>query len=152
MNFQVTTSDPWIVVSQSSGTVDKEDIALDVHVDWAKAPAGSAQGSVTVTQNGAPPITVPLETLRLADVTRDNAEGFVESDGYVAIEAADTTARTSDAAAHWEELPGFGETRSAMTVFPVTAASNTSSMRVFSTACISTTQAISRCRQCLRRH
>jgi hypothetical protein len=28
---------------------------------------------------------------------------------------------------HWEELPGYGETRSAMTVFPVTAASDTSS-------------------------
>jgi hypothetical protein len=60
-------------------------------------------------------------------VTRTSAEGFVESDGYVAIEAAHTTARTADADAHWEELPGFGETRSAMTVFPVTAGSNTSS-------------------------
>ena len=78
-------------------------------------------------QHGAPPLTVPLQTLRLADVTRENAQGFVESDGYVAIEAADTTARTSDSAAHWEELPGYGETRSAMTVFPVTADSNTSS-------------------------
>ncbi len=127
VDFQVATSDPWIVVSQSSGTVDKEDLSLKVQIDWAKAPAASAQGSVTVTQNGVPPLTMPLEMLRLADVTRDNAEGFVESDGYVAMEAADTTARTSDSAAHWEELPGFGETRSAMTVFPVMAASNTSS-------------------------
>jgi hypothetical protein len=34
-------------------------------------------------------------------------------------EAADTSARRSDGATHWEELPGFGETRSAMTVMPV---------------------------------
>ncbi len=126
VDFKVTTSDPWISVSLSSGTVDKEDLALQVQIDWAKAPAGSAQGSVTVTQGGSAPVIVPLETLRLADVTRADAKGFVESDGYVAIEAADTTARTSDAAVHWEELPGFGETRSAMMVFPVTAASNTS--------------------------
>ena len=33
-------------------------------------------------------------------------------------------AERADGATHWEELPGFGETRSAMTVFPVTAASN----------------------------
>jgi hypothetical protein len=127
VNFRVTTSDPWIVVSQSSGTVGKDDLELEVHVDWATAPTGSAHGSVTVTPSGASPIMVPLQALRLTDVTRDNAEGFVESDGYVAIEAADTTARTRDPAAHWEELPGFGETRSAMTIFPVTATSNTSS-------------------------
>ena len=127
VNFQIATSDPWIAVSQLSGTVDKQDIAIDVHVNWEKAPAGSAHGSVTVTQKGAPPISVQLDTVRLEDVTRENAEGLVESDGYVSIEAAGTTARTSDAGAQWEELPGFGLTRSAMTVFPVTAASNLSS-------------------------
>jgi hypothetical protein len=125
VNFHVATSDPWIVLSQSSGTVGKDDLELEVHVDWTTAPTGSAHGSVTVTQSGASPITVPLVALRLQDVTRDNAKGFVESDGYVAIEAADTTARTRDPAANWEVLPGFGETRSAMTVFPVTASSNT---------------------------
>ncbi len=127
VDFQIATSDPWIVVSQISGVVGKEDLDLEVHLDWANVPAEAAHGSVTISQNGAAPITVPLETLRLPGVTRDNAEGFVESDGYVAIEAADTTARTADAAADWEELPGFGETHSAMTVFPVTAASNTAS-------------------------
>jgi hypothetical protein len=125
--FQVTTSDPWIVVSQNSGTVSNDDLALDVHVDWANAPSGSAHGSVTVSQKGTPPMIIPLDTLRLADVTRANAEGFVESDGYVTIEAADSTARSADGDVHWEELPGFGETRSAMTVFPVTAPSSTSS-------------------------
>ncbi len=127
VDFQVTASDPWIVVSQGSGVVSNEDLALEVHVDWAKAPAGSAHGSVIVSQKGAAPIVVSLQALRLAGVTRATAEGFVESDGYVAIEAADTTARTADADVHWEELPGFGETRSGMTIFPVTAASNTSS-------------------------
>jgi hypothetical protein len=127
VNFQVTTSDPWITVSQSAGTVSKEDVALKVQVDWASAPADRAHGSVTVTQSGAPPIAVSLDTLRLPGVTRQNAEGFIESDGYVAIEAADFTHRTVGSAAQWEELPGFGETRSAMTVFPVTAASDISS-------------------------
>jgi len=127
VNFQIATSDPWIAVSQLSGTVDKQDIAIDVHVNWEKAPAGSTHGSVTVTQKGAPPISVQLDTVRLEDVTRENAEGFVESDGYVSIEAADTTSRTSDTGAEWVELPGFGLTRSAMAIFPVTAASNLSS-------------------------
>ena len=127
VEFRVTTSDPWIVVSQMSGTVRAEDLALDVHVDWANAPSGFAHGSITVSQKALPPMIVSLNTLRLADVTRANADGFVESDGYIAIESADATARRADADVRWEELPGFGETRSAMTVFPVTAASSLSS-------------------------
>jgi hypothetical protein len=120
-------SDPWIVVGKSAGAVDKEDLALEVHVDWNTAPVDSAHGSITITQDGAPPFTVALQTLRLPGVTRENAEGFVESDGYVAIDAADTTARTTDSNAHWQELPGYGETRSAVTIFPVTASSNVDS-------------------------
>jgi len=127
VDFQVTVSDPWIVVSRSSGTVGKQDLALQVHVDWSTAPAESGHGSISITQSGAPPFVVPLQALRLPGISRENAEGFVESDGYVAIEAADTTARTTDSGTQWQELPGFGETRSAMTVFPVTAASNTTS-------------------------
>jgi len=68
---------------------------------------------------------------RRLPVTRENAEGFVESDGYVAMEAADTTSRTADGsgdeAMRWVELPGYGETKSGMTVFPVTAGSEMNS-------------------------
>jgi hypothetical protein len=126
VGYTVTTSAPWIHVSRSGGSVALEE-AIEVHIDWKTAPAENASGTVTVVPRGGVPIQVQLESLQLAGVTRENSQGFVESDGYVAIEAADTTRRTSDGAAHWEELPGFGETRSAMTLFPVTAASNPNS-------------------------
>ena len=123
VGYQVTTSAPWIVVDRTSGTVESEQ-SLHVHINWKTAPAGTAQGSVTVTPDRGSPLVVGLSALRIPGVTRENAEGFVESDGYVAIEAADTTARGQDGPEHWEELPGYGETRSAMTIFPVTSASN----------------------------
>ncbi len=96
-------------------------------MDWKTAPADHATGTITITPQSGAPMQVQLESVRLPGVTRKDAQGFVESDGYVAIEAADTSSRTTDGATHWEELPGFGETRSAMTVFPVTAASNLNS-------------------------
>lgn len=49
--------------------------------------------------------------------------GFVEQDGYVAIEAEHFTSKTDTASARWEVLPDHGRTLSAMTVFPVTATS-----------------------------
>ncbi len=126
VGYEVTTSAPWIVVAHSQGTVELSE-TVEVHIDWNTAPAGIVQGSVTITPHGASPIVVGLSAFRIPGVTRENADGFVESDGYVAIEAADTTRRGQDGSEHWEELPGYGETRSAMTVFPVTAASNTNS-------------------------
>jgi hypothetical protein len=126
IGYTLTTSAPWILVSRREGSVKVED-SFEVHVDWKTAPAEHAMGTVTVTPQTGAPMQMQLESLWLPGVTRENAEGFVESDGYVAIEVADTSSRTADGTTHWEELPGFGETRSAMTVFPVTAASNLNS-------------------------
>lgn len=95
-----------------------------MHVDWSQAPDGVAEGLLTVTSGSGAPILLPLKADRLPGITRTDAQGFVKSDGYVALEAADTISRCADGAVHWAELPGYGETRSAMTVFPVTAASD----------------------------
>ena len=49
--------------------------------------------------------------------------GFVESDGYVSIEAEHFTRKTDAGSARWEVLPDHGRTLSGMAVFPVTAPS-----------------------------
>ncbi len=130
VEYAVKTSGPWIRVSSSEGTVGPAEEKVTVDVDWSKMPDDESEGTVTVTAGDAQPMVYTLHARKLP-VTRATAQGFVESDGYVAIEAADTTARTAEGsdknAMHWDELPGYGATRSAMTVFPVTAASDTDS-------------------------
>jgi hypothetical protein len=128
VEFTVQTSAPWIVASATSGTAGATEQKVTLHVDWSKVPADadSAEGTVRLSSGEGRPMTYTLHALRLP-VTRADAQGFVESDGYVAMEAANTSARTADSETHWEELPGYGETKSAMTVFPVTAESNTDS-------------------------
>jgi hypothetical protein len=128
VSFTVQASAPWIVPSESSGTVGATGGKIVLHVDWSNLPVGhdSAEGTVTVDWGGWPPARYSIRALRLP-FARADAHGFVEGNGYVAMEAADTSERTSDGETHWEELPGYGETRSAMTVFPVTVASNNES-------------------------
>lgn len=128
VKFTVQTSVPWIVPSESAGTVGAAEEPVVLRVDWNKMPAGqdSAEGTVTVSSGEGRPMNYSLRALRLP-ITRADAHGFVESDGYVAMEAEDTAGRSADGETHWGELPGFGEIRSAMTVFPVTAESNTES-------------------------
>jgi len=133
VKFTLQTSVPWIVLSESAGTIGAAEEAVVLRVDWSKVPADqdSVQGTVSVSSGEGRPMNYTLRALRLP-ITRANAHGFVENDGYVAIEAADfeaadTAGPTADGETHWEELPGYGATRSAMTVFPVTAESNTES-------------------------
>lgn len=125
--YTVQTSAPWIVASETGGTVGADGAAekkVTLRVDWSQVwGPNDAYGSIKVSSGEGRPMTYTLHALRLP-VKKADAQGFVESDGYVAIEAADTSARTADGETHWEELPGYGETKSAMTVFPVTAESN----------------------------
>jgi hypothetical protein len=123
--YKVKTSAPWIVATPDGGTVDQPQ-HVQLHIDWSQLPSDTAQGTVTVISGSDRPINFTISTHRLP-ITRDNATGFVESDNYVSVEAAHTSARHADGDVHWQELPGFGETLSAMTIFPVTAASNTQS-------------------------
>lgn len=52
-----------------------------------------------------------------------SATGFIEAEGYVSIEAAHFTKNVAAESARWEEIPNLGRTLSAMSIFPVTAAS-----------------------------
>lgn len=129
VEYVVKTSAPWMMVSSPSGNVGHQEQKVVVSVDWSKVPGDEAEGTVTVNSGEARPMAYTLRARRLP-MTRENAQGFVESDGYVAIEAADATSRTAGSgedATHWEELPGYGATRSAMTVLPVTATSDINS-------------------------
>jgi len=128
VNFTIETSAPWIAVSKTSGTVNEQEQEILLSVDWNKTPtdSASAEGSVIVRSDDRRVATYTLGELHV-NLMPETIHGFIEGDGYVAIEAADTAERSADGATHWEELPGYGETRSAMTVFPVTAESNTES-------------------------
>ena len=121
-SYEVKTSAPWLTVSTREGTLEHTEQPVVVSVDWSKVPSDEAEGTVSVTSGDARPMTYTLHARKLP-VTRENAQGFVEGDGYVAMEAADSTSRTADGAMHWVELLGYGATKSGVTVYPGTAAS-----------------------------
>jgi hypothetical protein len=119
-DFEATASTPWLLLSTARGHVEKEQ-RLWVSVDWNRAPTGTASGTVTISGPGPEPVVVQVKAFKPAAGVREHLHGFVESDGYVAMEASHYTARHDTATAHWEVLPDDGRTDSAMTVFPVTA-------------------------------
>jgi len=103
------------VLSATHGRIEKEE-RLWVSVDWSKAPMGSASGTVEI--NG---VALPVsETNPEAKLS-----GFVEADETVSIEAEHYTRTVDSGAVRWEKIPDYGRTLSAMSIFPVTAASVT---------------------------
>src|SRR5579859_500172 len=91
-----------------------------VSIDWSNSPTGLLMGAVKIG-NAPGQITVNVIASNPAPEKLPAIHGFVEADGYVAIDAAHYTAKHDTIAAHWERLPDHGRTDSAVSIFPVTA-------------------------------
>ncbi|HWA84335.1 MAG TPA: hypothetical protein VG820_12905, partial [Fimbriimonadaceae bacterium] len=82
-----------------------------VSVDWASVPAKTRSAEVTIAGSDGTQVvvTVPIRTASVA------VQGFVETDGYVSIEAPHFTRKTGK----WMSLPGLGRTLGGMTAYPL---------------------------------
>jgi hypothetical protein len=120
--FKASSSVPWLVPGCAAGTITNEQ-RLWVSVDWSKAPKGSSSGEINLVGPEDQRVVVKAKVLNPAEPSRESAQGFVESEGCVSIEAEHYSARIAGAEAQWEKLDDFGRTLSAMSVFPVTARS-----------------------------
>jgi len=123
-HFSAQASEPWILLDQVQGKIDKEQ-RLQVRVDWKNAPPGVASGRVTVSDGGTNSVAVRVNLENPAAPLPNEVHGFVAADGYVAMEAEHYTVQTGTGDARWEKIDGLGNTLSGMTIFPVTAASVT---------------------------
>jgi hypothetical protein len=115
LEFTARASAPWIVLSSTKGTVARQE-RLWVSI----AATHGRRGTIQISGAGS---DVTLD-VTAADPPA-GLRAFLESDGYVSIEAEHYTKATPTAAARWEKLDDFGRTLSAMSVFPVTAPSQT---------------------------
>ncbi len=114
--------EPWIRLSATSGMVTKEQRIL-ASIGWAQAPRGHNDGDIVIQQKDGPAVTVQVKEFAPATPARDDLQGFVEARHYVSINAAHITSETAVGGVRWVNIPDYGETLSAMTILPVTAAS-----------------------------
>jgi hypothetical protein len=120
--FTASADKPWIRLSETQGTVTKEARVL-VSVNWQEVTEGANSGTVTIAQKDGIPVHIRVQALKPSIPKRESLRGFVEANHYVSIEAEHFTTKAAAGEVHWDRIPGFGETLSGMTVFPVTAPS-----------------------------
>ncbi len=110
-DFALTASAPWIVLTRDPAA--SADARTWVEIDWEHAPAGRASGSVIVAA-GTERVTIRVETVKPADVTRENLVGFAEGRGVVSIEPEHFTKLVPAGANTWERVADYGRTLSGM--------------------------------------
>jgi hypothetical protein len=118
--FQVSAGAPWLTVSTTGGTVGQKTRLL-VGVNWRQVPAGTQQVPITLTGPNGQRVVVQAVVNNPASPQPDTAVGFVESNGYVSIDAEHPTHTTETATVTWQRLPDIGRTAGGMTIAPVTA-------------------------------
>jgi hypothetical protein len=83
--FTASSRRPWVRVSQASGEV-RDEVRLEVSVDWSKAPPGAHRAPIVLRRVGDRETVTVIANVFNPTVT--NVErGFVEANGYAAMEA-----------------------------------------------------------------
>jgi len=120
VEFTAQVDVPWIHLSQTKGKIEKEQRIM-VSVDWAQAPAGTQRVPITIKDKSGISIIIQVQLNNNAEPKLENVKGFIETDGYVSMEAAHFTRAVDAAPIKWQILPDYGRTLSAITPFPVTS-------------------------------
>ena len=118
--YSAQSAEPWVMVSPSHGTIDKEQ-RVAVSVDWSHAASGARRVPITFAGPNESRVVVQAIVNNPATPKRDSVVGFVEGAGYVSMEAEHFTNAVSAAKVGWQRIPDFGRTLSGMTMTPVTS-------------------------------
>ena len=121
LHVRVDAAQPWLHVSPAEADLE-EQTRIELSVDWTSAPMGDELVPVRVIGAGSS-VVVMVHVINRTVV--DEAGGYVEANGYAAIEAADFARSVESNEVKWVEIPALGRTRSAVTVTPSTARSQT---------------------------
>ena len=117
--YKAKTDQPWMILKPATGTVD-EMLRLEAGVDWKSVPAGKPAATITIESDTGEQIEIRLPVHNPA-VPVSTVKGFIENDGYIAIEAPHFDRAVAAGDIHWQTLDNFGRTLGGVTTFPVTA-------------------------------
>ncbi|PJJ75639.1 glycosyl hydrolase family 115 (putative glucuronidase) [Thermoflavifilum aggregans] len=119
-HVQLHATAPWIQLSATKADITSQQ-QIQVRVNWQQAPQGWDTSWIHILASTHQAVHIRLITFHPDTALLQHRQGFIESNGYVSIEAPHATRIVNDAEVHWIEIPNLGRTSSAMTIMPVTA-------------------------------
>jgi len=119
-DYSVKIEEPWIIIDEKKGIIEDEK-RLWVSVDWANTPSSNHQVPITFCGPNNNYVVVKAVIFNPASQKRDEINGFVESNGYISIEAEHFSQTVEKHPIAWQVIPDLGRTLSAVIPIPVTA-------------------------------
>ncbi|HEY4789418.1 MAG TPA: glycosyl hydrolase 115 family protein, partial [Bacteroidales bacterium] len=113
--YSATSSDPWIILSEDEGSVDK-DKRIWVSVNWNKIPEGKSVGIILINSCGSK-TSIKVVAFNPKEVKRESLQGFVEGEGVVSMEAEHFTKKVNVGDRKWIRIEDYGHTLSGMRAF-----------------------------------
>jgi hypothetical protein len=124
ISWTASVSDKWIKLSEMSGQFEHE-ARIWVSIDRDLVPRGDAQhGVITISGTGRSN-DVAVTVFSPATPVANAPKGFVESHGYVSMEAEHYSRKADKGGAGWDMVDGLGRNGRCVTVLPSTISSRT---------------------------
>jgi len=123
-DYTATTSVPWLHIHPQKGRITQQE-RLWITVDWQKAPKGKQSIPITISGSDGQQVIVITSANNPTNPKSGPTKGFIESSGYVSMEAEHYTKAIETEQLKWQRIPELGRTLSGMQAFPVTAPSQT---------------------------
>jgi hypothetical protein len=113
---EIKPANSLVTLSATKLTITKE-TRIQVKANWQNRTAILTEVPITITANGKS-VEVIAVLDPLVNIPNDE-KGFVETNGYVAMEAEHATRLVRNGVPNWQKVPGLGRTLSAMMPTPV---------------------------------
>lgn len=112
--FKIKSKSKWLSFSQTNGTINKQ-TRIKVSINWSKAPKGTHTTDFTVLVNNR---SIPI-SVKTNNVDLKGAKGFMEANGYIAIDAENFTNKTQPEDFEWQVVDNLGKTGSSIISLPI---------------------------------
>lgn len=112
--FKIKTNAPWLNFSKTKGTVNQEE-RISIKINWKLAPKGFNKTVFTVVSKKK---KIPI-SIHTNNIDLKGAKGFVETDGYIAIDASNFSSQTEPNDFSWQIVKNLGKTGDAIISLPI---------------------------------
>lgn len=116
--YAVTASEPWIRLSHTAGEIDTEQ-SIKVSIDWNALSEGTHRGFIEIRGPGYSRPRIIVQAKRHPSELLARAQGYLEADGYVSIEAPHYHRHVPQEGFEWKKIQNHGRTQASMSVFPI---------------------------------
>ncbi len=123
IDWTAAASAPWVKLDPSHGRFTTGQ-HVGVSVDWDLVPKGPEVEATVAIASTAGDRRIRVPVFNPASPARDEVTGFVESGGYVSMEAEHFSRRRDRGGAGWRVVKGLGRSGDAVTVLPPTVPSH----------------------------